>query len=70
MEEITDTSTEEQETFSRKGRKSNKAIREQEAAGKQSNLDFLVKSLQPSKYILSAEEDKKDKEKALRQLKK
>ena len=31
-EEATDTSTEEQEPLSRKGRKSNKAIREQEAA--------------------------------------
>ena len=48
-EEITDTSAEEQEPLSRKGRKSNKIIREQEAArekaaGKQSNLDFVVKS--------------------------
>ena len=31
-EEATDTSTEEQEPLSRKGRKSNKSIREQEAA--------------------------------------
>ena len=74
-EEATDTSAEEREPLSRKGRKSNKAIREQEAArekaaGKQSNLDFLVKTSQASKYLLSAEEEKKEKEKALRQIKK
>ena len=74
-EETTDTSAEEQEPLSRKGRKSNKAIREQEAArekaaGKQSNLDFLVKTSQASKYLLSAEEEKKEKDKALKQLKK
>ena len=68
-EEITDTSTEEQEPLSRKGRKSNKIIREQEAArekaaGKQSNLDFLVKSAPPNKYLLTAEEEKREKEKA------
>ena len=73
--ETTDTSVEEQEPLSRKGRKSNKAIREQEAArekaaGKQSNLDFLVKNSQASKYLLSAEEEKKEKEKALKQLRK
>ena len=73
--EITDTSIEEQEPLSRKGRKSNKAIREQEAArekaaGKQSNLDFLVKTLQANKYLLSAEEEKKEKDKALKQLRK
>ena len=48
-EESTDFSVEEQEPLSRKGRKSNKTIREQEVArekavGKQSNLDFLVKT--------------------------
>ena len=69
-EETTDTSVEEQEPLSRKGRKSNKAIREQEAAGKQSNLDFLVKTSQASKYLLSAEEEKKEKDKALKQLRK
>ena len=74
-EESTDISTEEQEPLSKKGRKSNKTIREQEAArekaaGKQSNLDFLVKTSQASKYLLSAEEEKKEKEKVLRQLKK
>ena len=73
--EITDTSIEEQEPLSRKGRKSNKAIREQEAArekeaGKQSNLDFLVKTSQANKYLLSAEEEKKEKDKARKQLKK
>ena len=75
LEEITDTSIEEQEPLSRKGRKSNKAIREQEAArekaaGKKSNLDFLVKTSQASKYLLSAEEEKKEKDKALKQLRK
>ena len=70
-EEITDTSVEEQEPLPRKGRKSNKAIREQEAArekvaGKQSNLDFLVKTTQASKYLLSPEEEKKEKDKALK----
>ena len=74
-EEITDTSIEEQEPLSRKGRKSNKALREQEAsrekaAGKQSNLDFLVQTSQASKYLLSAEEEKKEKDKALKQLRK
>ena len=74
-EVTTDTSAEEQEPLSRKGRKSNKAIREQEAArekaaGKQSNLDFLVKTMQASKYLLSAEEEKKEKDKALKQLRK
>ena len=74
-EEVIDTSTEEQEPLSKKGRKSNKAIREQEAArekvaGKQSNIDFLVKNSQASKYLLSTKEEKKEKEKALRQLKK
>ena len=74
-EEITDTSIEEQEPLSRKGRKSNKALREQEAArekaaGKQTNLDFLVKPSQASKYLLSQEEEKKEKEKALKQLRK
>ena len=72
-EEAIDTSTKEQEPLSRKGRKSNKAIREHEAtwekaAGKQSNLEFLVKTSQASKYLLGAEEGKKQKEKALRQL--
>ena len=74
-EDITDTSVEEQEPLSRKGRKSNKIIREQEAARekaarKQTNLDFLVKSSQASKYLLSPEEEKKEKEKALKQLRK
>ena len=73
--DITDTSVEEQETASWKGRKSNKIIREQEAArekaaGKQTNLDFLVKSSQAIKYLLSPEEEKKEKEKALKQLRK
>ena len=73
--ESTDISAEEQEPLSRKGRKSNKTIWEQEAtrektAGKQSNLDFLVKTSQASKYLLISEEEKKEKEKALRQLKK
>ena len=75
MEEITDTSIEEQEPLSRKGRKSNKVIGEHEAArekaaGKQSNLDFLVKTSQASKYLLSAKEEKKEKDKALKQLRK
>ena len=53
-EESTNNSVEEQEPLSRKGRNSNKIIREQEAtrekaAGKQSNLDFLVKNSQASK---------------------
>ena len=57
-EDITETSAEEQEPSTRKGRKTNKVIREQEAArekaaGKQTNLDFLVKSTQASKYLLS-----------------
>ena len=74
-EDITDTSVEEQEPSSWKGRKSNKVIREQEAArekaaGKQTNLDFLVKPSQASKYLLSQEEEKKEKEKALKQLRK
>ena len=74
-EESTDNSTEEQEPLSRKGRKSNKIIREHEAArekaaGKQSNLDFLVKNLQASKYLLSAEEEWKEKERALHNTKK
>ena len=69
-EESIDNSIEEQEPHSRKGRKSNKTLREQEAvrekaAGKQSNLDFLVKNSQASKYLLSVEEEKKEKEKAL-----
>ena len=73
--EITDTSVEEQEPLSRKGRKSNKAIREQKAArekaaGKQSNLDFLVKTTTASKYLLRPEEEKKEKDKALKQLRK
>ena len=68
-EEITDTSAEEQEPLFRKGRKSNKIIQEHEAArekaaGKQSNLDFLVKSAPANKYLLSAEEEKKEKDKA------
>ena len=72
-EYITDTSVEEQEPLSRIGRKSNKAIREQEAArekevGKQYNLEFLVKTSQESKYLLSAKEEKKEKDKALKQL--
>ena len=59
--ESTDNSIEEQEPHSRKGRKSNKTLRLQEtarekAAGKQSNLDFLVKNSQASKYLLSAKE--------------
>ena len=71
-EEMTDTSIEEQEPLSRKGRKTNKVIREQEAArekaaGKQSNLDFLVKTSQARKYLMSAEEERKEKEKALKQ---
>ena len=74
-EEHTDTSVEEQEPLSRKGRKTNKVIREQEAArekaaGKQANLDFLVKSSQASKYLLTAEEEKKEREKALKQQRK
>ena len=74
-EDITETSVEEQEPSSRKGRKSNKVIREQEAArekaaGKQTNLDFLVKSSQGSKYLLSQEEEKKEREKSLKQLRK
>ena len=74
-EDITDTSVEEHESSSRKGRKSNKVIREQEAArekatGKQTNLDFLVKPSQASKYLLSPEEEKKEKEKSLKQLRK
>ena len=71
-EETTDTSVEEQEPLSRKGRKTNKTIREQEAArekvaGKKGNLDFLVKSSQESKYLLATEEEKKEREKALKQ---
>ena len=59
----------------KKGRRSNKTLREQEAvrekvAGKQSNLDFLVKNSQASNYLLSADEGKKEREKVLRQLKK
>ena len=74
-EESTDNSTEEQEPLSRKGRNSNKIIREQEAtrekaAGKQSNLDFLVKNSQESKYLLSAKEERKEQERALRNAKK
>ena len=74
-EEMTDTSIEEQESIPRKGRKTNKIIREQEAArekaaGKQANLDFLVKTTQASKYLMSAEEERKEKEKFLRQNKK
>ena len=70
-----DTSIEEQEPLSRKGRKSNKIIKEQEAtrekvAGKQANLDFLVKTSQANKYLLSAEEEKKEKDKALKQQRK
>ena len=75
MEEITDTSIEEQEPLSRKGRKSNKVIREQEvarekAAGKQANLDFLVKPSQANKYLLIAKEERKEKDKALKQSRK
>ena len=56
-EESIDNSIEEQEPHSRKGRNSNKTLREQEeargkAAGKQSNLDFLVKNLQASNTFL------------------
>ena len=74
-EEIIDASTEEQEPLSRRGRKYNKDIREQEVAreketGKQDNLDFLVKSSQESKYLLSAEEERKEKDKALKQSRK
>ena len=74
-EESTYISTEEHEPLSRKGRKSNKTIQEQEAtrekaAGKQFNLEFLVKKSQASKDLLSTKEEKKEKEKALRQLKK
>ena len=74
-EESTDNSTEEQEPFSRKGRKSNKIIREhkvarEKEAGKQSNLDFLVKNSQTSKYLLSAEEEWKEKGRALHNAKK
>ena len=74
-EEITDTSMEEQESIPRKGRKSNKIIREQEAArekaaGKQSNLDFLVKTTQASKYLMTAEEERREKEKSLKQMRK
>ena len=74
-EETSENSNEEQEPQSRKRRKSNKTLREQEATrekavGKQSNLDFLVKNSQASKYLLSAEEEKKEREKVLRQLKK
>ena len=74
-EEITDTSIKEQEPLSRKGRKSNNVIREQEAArekaaGKQANLEFLVKTSQANKYLLSTEEEKKEKEKSLKQLRK
>ena len=70
--DMTDTSIEEQEPLSRKGRKTNKVIREQEearekAAGKKSNLDFLVKTSQARKYLMSAEEERKEKEKALKQ---
>ena len=73
--ETIDNSNEEQEPQSRKGRKSNKTLREQEvarekAAGKQSNLKFLIKNSQASKYLLSAEEEKKEREKTLLQLKK
>ena len=75
MEESTNNSIEEKEPLSRKGRKSNKIIREPEAARekaavKQSNLDFLVKNSQASKYLLSAEEERKEKERALRNAKK
>ena len=74
-EDTTATSAEEREPLSRKGRKSNKVIREQEearekAAGKQSNLDFLVKTLEERKYLLRQEEEKKEKDKALKQLRK
>ena len=74
-EEATDTSIEEQEPLSRKGRKSNKIIREQEAARekaaeKQANLDFLVKTSQENKYLLTAEEEKREKDKALKQSRK
>ena len=74
-EEITNTLVEEQEPLSRKGRKSNKAIREQEAArekaaGKQSNLYFQVKNGPANKYLLSAEEEKREKDKALKHLRK
>ena len=73
-EDTTDNSMEEPEPTSKKGRKSNKIIREEEAArekvaGKQSNLDFLVKT-QASKYIISPEEEKKEREKALKQQRK
>ena len=48
-EETTENSIEQQEPQSRKGRKSNKILREQEAARekatrKKSNMDFLVKT--------------------------
>ena len=74
-EEITNTSTEEQDPQSRKGRKSNRIIREQEAArekavGKQANLDFLVKNSQANKYLLTGEEEKKEKYRALKQSRK
>ena len=74
-EETTDTSVEEQEPLSRKGRKTNKTIKEQEAArekaaGKQANLDFLVKSSQASKYLLFVEEERKEREKALKKQRK
>ena len=74
-EESTDNSTEEQEPLSRKGRKTNRIIREQEAArekaaGKQSNLDFLVKNPQEIKYLLSAEDERKEKERELHNAKK
>ena len=36
----------------------------------QSNLDFLVKNSQASKYLLSVDEEKKEREKAFHQLKK
>ena len=71
-EEVSKNSNEEPKRQSKKGRRSNKTLREQKAtreraAGKQSNLDFLVRNPQANKYLLTPEEEKKEKERALHQ---
>ena len=72
LEEVSENSNEELQPLSKKGRRSNKTLREQEAtreraAGKQCNLDFLVRNPQANKYLLTPEEEKKEKERALHQ---
>ena len=69
-EEVSKNSNEEPKRQSKKGRRSNKTLREQKAtreraAGKQSDLDFLVRNHQANKYLLTPEEEKKEKERVL-----